>query len=98
MEFTVSDIVLIVFTSLFFLFCTGYLCIIVHVIRKVDRRHREYLFLDSSELFEDLRTRSEDKAAGLQRNEVEHRNETERGERQDKLEEDNSGIQYVPSD
>lgn len=93
MEFTVSDIVLIVFTSLFFLFCTGYLCIIVHLIRKVDRRHREYLFLDSSELFEDLRTRSEDEAAGLcERDEVEYRDP------QDKLEEDNSGIQYVPSD
>lgn len=92
MEFTVSDIVLIVFTSLFFLFCTGYLCIIVHVIRKVDKRHREYLFLDGSELFEDLRTRSEDEAAGLC-----ERDDTERGD-QDKLEEDNNGIQFVPSD
>ena len=61
----VSDILLIIIASLFFLFCTGYLCIIVYVIRKIDRRHREYLFLDSSEVFEDLRTRSEDEAGRL---------------------------------
>ena len=86
MDFT--DIVLIVFTSLFFLFCTGYLCMIVYVIRKVDKRHREYLFLDNSELFEDLRTQSEDETAGL----------CEREHHQDKLEQYNDGIQYVPSD